>query len=45
MNYTSIRDGSDMLIVFLDVTKPFDHIYHDGLLYKLYKQLVLGIGY
>ncbi len=24
-----------MLIVFLDVTNAFDHIYHDGLLYKL----------
>ena len=33
--YTSLGDGSDVLIVFLDVTKAFDHIYHDGLLYKL----------
>ncbi len=33
--YRSLRDGSDVLLVFLDITKAFDKVYHDGLLFKL----------
>lgn len=33
--YTSLGDGSDILVVFLDVSKAFDRVYHQGLLLKL----------
>ena len=33
--YQSLGDGSDVLMVFLDVTKAFDKVYHRGLRYKL----------
>ncbi len=33
--YQSLGDGSDVLMVSLDVSKAFDKMYHTGLLHKL----------
>ncbi len=33
--YKTLGDGTDTLLVFLDVTKAFDKVYHKGLLFKL----------
>lgn len=33
--YNSLGNGSDVLIIFLDVSKAFDKVYHQGLLLKL----------
>ncbi len=32
--YQSLGDGSDVLMVFLDVSKTFDKVYHTGLLHQ-----------
>ncbi len=31
----SLGDRSEVFLVFLDITKAFDKVYHDGLLFKL----------
>ena len=36
--YKSLNDGKDVCMVFLDISKAFDRVYHDGLIFKL-KQL------
>ena len=33
--YTSLGTGDDVLLVFMDISKAFDRVYHKGLLYKL----------
>ena len=33
--YQSLGEGDDVLLIFLDVSKAFDRVYHEGLLYKL----------
>ncbi len=33
--YRSLGDGTDVLLVFLDITKAFDRVYHRGLINKL----------
>ncbi len=33
--YQSLGDGSDVLLIFLDVAKAFDKVHHSGLLHKL----------
>ena len=33
--YTSLDNGNDVLMIFLDISKAFDRVYHQGLLYKL----------
>ena len=36
--YKGLDDKSDVCMIFLDISKAFDKVYHDGLLFKL-KQL------
>ncbi len=33
--YKTLGHRTDVLLVFLDVTKAFDKVYHKGLLFKL----------
>jgi hypothetical protein len=33
--YASMEDNNDVLMIFLDVAKAFDKVYHRGLLHKL----------
>ena len=33
--YSDLDDGRDVCLVFLDVSKAFDRVWHDGLLFKL----------
>ena len=33
--YRSLGDGSDVLLVSLDITKALYKVYHDGLLFKI----------
>ena len=40
--YNSLNDGKDVCMVFLDVSKAFDKVYHDGLLFKLKQMGVCG---
>ncbi len=35
MNLELKGDGSDVLLIFLDMAKAFDKAYHTGLLHKL----------
>lgn len=38
----ALRRGDDLPVVYLDIRKAFDRVWHDGLLYKLYKMGVIG---
>jgi hypothetical protein len=40
--YTSIDKGDEVCVVFLDVSKAFDRVWHEGLLYKLKRIGVSG---
>ena len=33
--YQDINNGKDTCLVFLDVSKAFDKVWHEGLLFKL----------
>ena len=39
--YNAINEGKDIRIVYLDISKAFDRVWHKGLLFKLNK---FGIG-
>ena len=39
--YNELDNKNDVCVVFLDITKAFDRVYHAGLLFKL-KQLGIG---
>ncbi len=41
-NYRSLEDGSDVLLVFLNITNSFDKVYVDGLLLKLEQFCITG---
>ena len=38
----ALNDKKDVRIVFCDVSKAFDRVWHDGLLYKLAKIVIEG---
>ena len=40
--YQDINDGKDTCMVFLDVSKAFDKVWHKGLLFKLRKMGIHG---
>ena len=40
--YKSIDEGKDICVVFLDVSKAFDKVWHEGLLFKLKQIGVCG---
>ena len=41
--YQSLHDGLETKDVFLDVSKAFDKVWHEGLLYKLKQNGIQGI--
>ena len=41
-NYQSFDEGFDVSSVFLDVSKTFDKVWHDGLIFKLKQNGISG---
>ena len=40
--YSSLDEGYEVRGVFLDISKAFDKVWHDGLIYKLQKNGICG---
>lgn len=40
--YSAFDNGDEVLGVFLDFSKAFDSVWHDGLLYKLKRMGITG---
>ena len=40
--YQDINEGKDTCMVFLDVSKAFDKVWHTGLIFKLQKMCIRG---
>ena len=40
--YQDINDGKDTCMVFLDVSKAFDKVWHEGLLFKIKQMGITG---
>ena len=40
--YRDINDGKDMCMVFLDVSKAFDKVWHEGLTFKIKQMGITG---
>ena len=43
--YQDINNGKDTCLVFLDVSKAFDKVWHEGLLFKLRQLGIVGTLY
>ena len=41
--YQDINDGKDTCMVFLDVSKAFDKVWHEGLIFKIQQMGIVGI--
>ena len=40
--YKSFEDGYEVRGVFLDISKTFDKVWHDGLIFKLQENVISG---
>ena len=40
--YQDVNDGNDTCLVFLDVSKAFDKVWHEGLLFKINQMGITG---
>ena len=40
--YQDVNDGNDTCLVFLDVSKAFDKVWHEGLLFKIKQMGITG---